>query len=84
MQTNIRKWGNSAGALIPAATLKKAGLQIGDALDIEVLNNAIVLKAAKPQYTLEGLLADTSAHSVQKSEEDQQWLNAAPVGKEEI
>ena len=33
MHTNIRKWGNSAGTIIPAAILQEAGLEIGDALD---------------------------------------------------
>jgi len=33
MQTNIRKWGNSAGTIIPANILQEAGLEIGDALD---------------------------------------------------
>lgn len=28
MHTNTRKWGNSAGTIIPATTLQKAGLEI--------------------------------------------------------
>lgn len=84
MQTSIRKWGNSAGTILPAATLKKAGLSIGDPLEIEVENGTIVMRAAKPEYTLESLLAATPPGAIEKSEEDMAWLGDKPVGKEDI
>ena len=82
MQTNIRKWGNSAGALLPMALLKKIGLDIGDTLDIEVRGKEIVMTISKPDYTLAELLAATSAKAICKTEEDHNWLNAQPVGNE--
>jgi len=84
MQTSIRKWGNSAGARIPAGTLKKAGLAIGDALEIEVIDNAIVMRAAKPEYSLEDLLAATPSSAIELSAEDEAWLGSEPVGQEEL
>lgn len=84
MQTNIRKWGNSAGAVLPASALKKAGLAIGDALEIEVRGEEIVMRPAKAKYTLAELLAATPSGAVEKSDEDREWLESDPVGREVI
>lgn len=84
MQTSIRKWGNSAGAIIPAAILKKAGLEMNDQLEIEVVDGRIVLQPAAPSYTLADLLKASPEGALMMDAEDRQWLNAAPVGKEEI
>lgn len=84
MQTNIRKWGNSAGATLPAAILKKAGLNIGDAVELDVRGGQIILKPAAPEYTLDQLLAASSEAAFDRTEEDNDWLNAVPVGKEEL
>lgn len=84
MQTSIRKWGNSAGAIIPAAILKKAGLEMNDQLEIEVVDGRIVLRPAAPSYTLADLLKASPKGALMMDAEDRQWLNAAPVGKEEI
>lgn len=84
MQTSIRKWGNSAGAIIPAAILKKAGLEMNDQLEIEVVDGRIVLWPAAPSYTLADLLKASPEGALMMDAEDRQWLNAAPVGKEEI
>ena len=84
MQTSIRKWGNSAGAIIPAAILKKAGVVMNDQLEIEVIEGRIVLRPAAPSYTLAELLKASPEGTVVMDAEDRQWLDAAPVGKEEI
>lgn len=44
MKTSIRKMGNSQGVLIPKPFLAQAGLDMGE-VDIEVENNAIVIRA---------------------------------------
>ena len=35
MKTNIRKWGNSAGTIIPVPMLEAAGIALGDKVNIE-------------------------------------------------
>ncbi len=84
MQTNIRKWGNSAGTTLPAALLKKAGLQIGDVVELEVRGDEIVIKPAAPRYTLEQLLSVSDADAFARTEEDAAWLGAKPAGREDI
>ena len=82
MQTNIRKWGNSAGAIIPAAALAKAGIALGDKVDVIAEDGQITIKSKSPEYTLESLLNATPAEATELSEEDREWLNMQSVGKE--
>lgn len=82
MQTNIRKWGNSAGAIIPAPVLAEAGLRVGDAIQIEVVDGTIVIRQAAPVYRLEDLLEATPSDKLALDDEDKQWLHDAPVGRE--
>jgi antitoxin component of MazEF toxin-antitoxin module len=83
MHTNIRKWGNSAGTIIPAPVLAEAGLELGDTVDIEVVDSKIVIKQVAPSYTLEELLKASPKEAVALDDEDKAWLHLAPVGKEQ-
>ncbi|MBV1790677.1 AbrB/MazE/SpoVT family DNA-binding domain-containing protein [Marinobacterium sp. D7] len=82
MQTSIRKWGNSSGAIIPAAVLAKAGFSQGDTVEIEAVDGQIVIKPALPTYNLEDLLKASPSEAMALDDEDRAWLHEAPVGKE--
>jgi antitoxin component of MazEF toxin-antitoxin module len=82
MQTNIRKWGNSAGAIIPAAALAKAGIALGDSVDVVAEDGQITIKSKSPEYTLEALLDATPAKATTLSKEDREWLDMKSVGRE--
>lgn len=82
MQTNIRKWGNSAGAIIPAGALAKAGISLGDTVELDVREGEITLKQASPKFTLEELLKASPEGTFEVTEEDREWLHDKPVGKE--
>lgn len=82
MQTNIRKWGNSAGAIIPAAALAQAGIAMGDAVEVIVKAGQITFKQAAPEYTLDQLLSASPRGSFDLDEHDREWLQDSPVGKE--
>lgn len=82
MQTNIRKWGNSAGAIIPAAALAKAGIALGDSVEVIAEDGQITIKSGTPEYTLDALLEATPAEAVERSEEDNAWLEMPSMGKE--
>ena len=84
MQTSIKKWGNSAGARIPAAILHQAGFNIDDTVDIEVIDNKVILSLSVKTQTLEALLALSPTGSFKLLEEDKQWLDASAVGNEVI
>ena len=82
MHTNIRKWGNSAGTILPAAILQEAGLEIGDALDAQVVEGRVVLSPVENELTLEELLAGSPRENLTITDEDREWIDSPGVGKE--
>lgn len=82
MQTNIRKWGNSAGTIIPATILQEAGLEIGDALDARVVDGKVILSPAVAELTLEDLLAGSPKENLALLDEDLEWVDAPGLGRE--
>lgn len=57
-ETKVSKWGNSLSVRVPQAISKQAGLQEGDRLAIALdSEGSIVLRAVRPQYTLEELVS---------------------------
>ncbi len=84
METEIKRWGNSAAVRLPAKVLAKAGLEVDSCIEIEALNGEILIKPARSQkeYTLEELLAASPAKAFILNDEDREWLNDAPKGQE--
>lgn len=81
MQTEIQKWGNSAGIRINKALLDEISASIGDAVDITAVDGGILIRPRK-ELTLEELLSKSPAGCFTVSPEDEDWLEASPVGKE--
>lgn len=82
MKTKIRKWDNSVGIVIPSETLERAGIRLGDTVSIDVCEGVIILKILTQTYTLDELLENCPAESLALTDEDNEWLNSYPVGKE--
>lgn len=57
MDTNLRRWGNSMGLLVPKAVLVSSGLKEGDRLTIEAEPGGFSVRRAQPRYQLAELLA---------------------------
>ena len=82
MKTNIRKWGNSAGTIIPVPMLEAAGIALGDKVNIEAKAGTLVMTLVDEPMTLEDLLADSPKKAFRMLEEDQDWIDAKPSGRE--
>ncbi len=82
--THIRRRGNSAGINLPAKALVVSGLTVDSAVSIEATDGEIIIKAAKPEITLEYLLSQSTAAKLKKSNEDTDWLNDDVQGAELI
>tara|TARA_B100000768_G_C11175837_1_gene330785 strand:- start:512 stop:763 length:252 start_codon:yes stop_codon:yes gene_type:complete len=82
MKTNIRKWGNSAGTIIPVPMLDAAGIALGDKVNIEATAGQLVMTLVDEPMTLEDLLADSPKKSFMILEDDQDWIDAKPSGRE--
>ena len=59
MRSSISKWGNSAAVRIPQHLLEQSGLRLKDEVEIEVEDQAMIIRPARaqPSYSLDALLA---------------------------
>ena len=78
---SIRKSGSENIISIPKAIVKTLGLHVGSKLDLSIENNKIILTPIK-ETRLEDLLAGSPRECFQLNEEDKEWINAKPIGKE--
>ncbi len=76
-QVAIRSWGNSQGIRIPKDILDKMQLKVSDVMNIEVKDNAIVLRKQFVHKSFEERLAEYNGEITVC---DFDWGN--PVGRE--
>jgi antitoxin MazE len=70
METQIKRWGNSAAIRIPSSILSEANLSVDSSINIEVKGNRIVIeptakapKRLKLPFTEQALLKGLDAHT---------------------
>lgn len=56
MQGTVARWGNCLTVRIPSPVAKQLGLRAGVQVDIDVIDDNIVIRRAKPRFTLEDLV----------------------------
>ena len=85
-KTNLRKVGGSVMLAVPPAILDQLHLKAGATVGLAVEGDRLVLKAQKrPKYTMKELLAKSDYSApLERTEEELEWLNAPPVGRELI
>lgn len=84
MRTTLKKAGGSLVMTVPARARDALHLTAGQELNIEIVDDALVLKPTsrrRPKYTLEELLADCDPDAPM-SDEERAWHDVAPVGRE--
>lgn len=80
--TNLRKVGGSVMLAVPPAILEQLQLKVGATVGLAVDGERLVMQPRpKPRYTLEELLAN-SDFSQPIPQEDREWLDAPPIGRE--
>ena len=81
--TNLRKVGGSIMLAIPPVLLNLVNLRVEDKVDIDVENGRLIIAPQKRySYTLDELLAQCDAEDYILTDEDREWDEAKPVGKE--
>jgi len=86
---SLKQWGNSQAIRIPASVIQQMNLNGETEVQGELIDGKLIL-SAKPKpvrqrkYTLEELLAGYPPEELELSDEDREWLNMKPVGKEEL
>jgi antitoxin MazE len=61
--TQVSKWGNSLGLRLPKSVAQEAQLDDGDTVAVSVDNGAIVIRPARPRYTLAELVGRITARN---------------------
>ncbi len=86
MEMVIKKWGNSLATRIPKSIVNSVGLELNQRAVIEAVDGKIVITPQKKrkEYSLDELLQQCSAESVQLDEKEKAWLNEPPQGEEII
>lgn len=77
MKATVQRWGNSLALRIPAIVAREISVREGDAVELSVKRDAIVIRAAKPSYRLDDLLKGVTA----KNRHAETGWNS-PVGNE--
>jgi hypothetical protein len=62
--------------------LEAAGIALGDKVNIEAKAGTLVMTLVDESMTLEDLLADSPKKSFRILEDDQNWIDAKPSGRE--
>lgn len=81
MELSIQKWGNSAAVRLPTELLGLLKVSLGDKLSVNVQPDGVLLKAARPAYSLADLLAQCDP-SAAEPVDLAAWSNVKPVGHE--
>jgi len=82
MELPIRKLGNSAGIILPAALLRSLNLSVGSAVNAEQIKGKLILTPApKTRYSLNELMARCNPKA-KISGDLKEWNSMTPVGKE--
>ncbi len=76
--TQIARWGNSLGLRLPKSIALEAQLDEGDTVNVSVKDGAIVVRPARPAYSIDALVAKINPRN-RHGEID--W-GTRPVGRE--
>ena len=79
----LRQVGRSLLFAVPPAVTAALGLKPGSMLDVEADEGRLVAKRVRPKYTIEELIAKCDFNAPY-SDEEREWIDAPPVGREII
>ncbi|OEZ52833.1 antitoxin ChpS [Janthinobacterium sp. HH103] len=81
MELSVQKWGNSAAVRLPTELLGMLKVTLGDKLSVNVQAEGVLLKAARPSYSLVDLLAQCDFSAAEPADMAV-WSQIKPVGRE--
>jgi len=80
---SVRQSGGANIVSIPKTIVQMLGLSVGSKLDLTVEDNKIVLTPiAEDELSLESLLKGSPKECFAITDEDREWIDAKPVGRE--
>ena len=79
MQARVSKWGNSLAIRLPKAAVASLQVRAGERVDLVIEGDTLVIRAGRPHYTLEQLVAAMRPEDEPEVLDD---VNAPPLGDE--
>lgn len=76
MQARLGEWGGSCAVRIPRWAAQQLGLEAGEAVEMQIKDGGLLIKASQPHYALEDLL-----HQARHTEPPD-VLDVSPLGEE--
>ncbi|WP_317203660.1 AbrB/MazE/SpoVT family DNA-binding domain-containing protein [Janthinobacterium sp.] len=81
MELSVQKWGNSAAVRLPVELLGMLNVTLGDKLTVDVRADGVLLKAKRPSFSLNDLVAQCDSAAPEPADMAA-WSKARPVGRE--
>ncbi len=81
MELSIQKWGNSAAVRLPTELLGILKVALGDKLAVDVRADGVFLKAKRPCFSLDELVAQCDSTAPEPADLTG-WSKAKPIGRE--
>jgi antitoxin ChpS len=81
MELSVQKWGNSAAVRLPTELLGLLKVALGDKLAVDVRADGVFLKAKRPAFSLDDLVAQCDPTAPEPADMAL-WRAAKPVGRE--
>lgn len=81
MELAVQKWGNSAVVRLPTELLRMLKVTLGDKLAVEIRPDGVLLKAKRPAFSLNDLVAQCDSAAPEPADMAV-WRNVQPVGRE--
>ena len=79
MKAQVSKWGNSLAIRLPKAIAETLQVRQGQAVDLTIEGNSVVMRASRQSYTIEELVAEMAPQVEPEVLDD---VSAPPVGQE--
>jgi antitoxin MazE len=79
MRARVSRWGNSLAIRLPKAAVASLHVREGEPVDLVIEGETLVIRAGRPRYTLEELVAAMRPADEPEVFDD---VNAPPVGDE--
>jgi antitoxin MazE len=79
MKARISKWGNSLAIRLPKAAVENLRVREGEPIDLAIEGDTLTIRAKRPHYTLEELVAAMRPEDEPEVLDD---IDAPPAGDE--
>ena len=79
MRARVSKWGNSLAIRLPKAVAESLRVQGGQAVDLAIEGDAVIIRSCAPKYAIEALVSQMRPSDEPEVFDD---VNSPPVGHE--